>query len=74
MELATALAAGQVVIEKVRSEYLAAIANREPVVRAFVHFDREKFLAPSRIAGPLKGLPVGLKDIIDVAGMPCECG
>jgi Asp-tRNA(Asn)/Glu-tRNA(Gln) amidotransferase A subunit family amidase len=74
LELATALAAGQVVIEKVRSEYLAAIANREPIVRAFVHFDREKFLAPSRITGPLKGLPVGLKDIIDVAGMPCECG
>lgn len=74
LELAKTLAAGQVANETVRSGYLAAIANRESVVRAFVHFDRERFLAPLRVAGPLEGLPVGIKDVVDVAGIPCECG
>src|SRR5258708_1717867 len=74
LELAAALAARRVAIDEVRTGYLAAMAQREPVVRAFVNFDREKFLAPACVAGPLEGLPVGFKDIIDVAGMPCECG
>jgi Asp-tRNA(Asn)/Glu-tRNA(Gln) amidotransferase A subunit family amidase len=74
LELAAALAARRVAIEEVRTGYLAAMAQREPIVRAFVHFDREKFLAPACVAGSLRGLPVGFKDIIDVAGMPCECG
>jgi Asp-tRNA(Asn)/Glu-tRNA(Gln) amidotransferase A subunit family amidase len=74
LELAAALAARRVAIDEVRTGYLAAMAQREPVVRAFVHFDRENFLSPACVAGPLEGLPVGFKDIIDVAGMPCECG
>jgi Asp-tRNA(Asn)/Glu-tRNA(Gln) amidotransferase A subunit family amidase len=74
LEPAAALAARRVAIEEVRTGYLAAMAQREPIVRAFVHFDREKFLAPACVAGSLRGLPVGFKDIIDVAGMPCECG
>lgn len=51
---------------------LDAIAAREPVVRAWRHVDREA--APSEASGLLAGVPVGIKDLIDVAGMPCESG
>jgi Asp-tRNA(Asn)/Glu-tRNA(Gln) amidotransferase A subunit family amidase len=74
LELAAAVAARQVTIGEIRTGYLAAIAERERIVKAFAHFDCEKFLASTLVAGPLEGLPVGFKDIIDVAGMPCECG
>ena len=51
---------------------------------AWTHVDAEGALARAdecdrlrqsgRPLGRLHGVPVGLKDIIDVAGMPCECG
>ena len=50
---------------------LAAIDAREAEVRAWTHVDRAT--APS-VDGPLAGLAVGVKDIVDVAGMPCERG
>ena len=50
---------------------LAAIGAREAAVRAWTHVDRAA--APS-VDGPLAGLAVGVKDIVDVAGMPCERG
>ena len=51
---------------------LAAIAAREAEVRAWEHVDRGA--APSRAGGALAGVPVGVKDIVDVAGMPCARG
>lgn len=50
---------------------LAAIDAREAGVCAWTHVDRAA--APSA-DGPLAGLAVGVKDIVDVAGMPCERG
>lgn len=52
---------------------LAAIAAREPTVRAWAHIERGA-AAPARPGGALAGVPVGVKDIVDVAGMPCERG
>ena len=58
---------------------LERIAEREPAVRAFVCYEPERALAAARELdgraprGPLHGIPVGVKDIIDTADMPTEC-
>lgn len=58
---------------------LAAIARREPEVRAWVHLDEPGALrraAELDAEGPqpLTGLTVGLKDLIDTAAMPTAYG
>ena len=63
---------------------LARIDNREPKVQAFAHLDPAHALAQARAAdearrsgrgvGPLNGVPVGIKDIVDTADMPTEYG
>ena len=59
---------------------LAKIAAKDDVLRAFIHVDPERALGLARAAegeiaaggyrGPLHGVTVAHKDIIDVAGMP----
>jgi len=59
---------------------LRRIEEREPQVQAWACLDPERALAEARTrdAGPprppLYGLPVGIKDIIDTADAPTECG
>ncbi|HEY1935063.1 MAG TPA: amidase [Acetobacteraceae bacterium] len=55
---------------------LARIADREPIVRAFTCFDADyaRKSAATAVAGPLRGLPVGIKDVLDTADMPSEYG
>jgi Asp-tRNA(Asn)/Glu-tRNA(Gln) amidotransferase A subunit family amidase len=63
---------------------LEAIRERDGAVGAWVHVDPEHVRRQARLAdmqrksgrpiGPLHGLPVGLKDIIDTADMPTENG
>ncbi|MGE0224466.1 MAG: amidase [Acetobacteraceae bacterium] len=55
---------------------LARIAEREPVVRAFAWFDAGKVRrdAASCRPGPLHGIPVGVKDVLDTADMPSQYG
>src|SRR3982751_3903338 len=63
---------------------LARVDRWEPEVRAWVLLDRDgartraeeldEELAASRWCGPLHGIPVGIKDIIDVAGLPTAAG
>ncbi|HBO44057.1 MAG TPA: hypothetical protein DD670_09010 [Planctomycetaceae bacterium] len=53
-------------------------------IRAWVHVDRDAALdaaqrmteeaAAGKFRGPLHGVPVGIKDIIDVAGLPTRAG
>ena len=62
---------------------LARIDTVGPKLDAFLHLDAEGALAAAREAerqiaggsylGPLHGLPVGIKDCIDIAGMPTTC-
>jgi aspartyl-tRNA(Asn)/glutamyl-tRNA(Gln) amidotransferase subunit A len=57
---------------------------REPQISAWVLVDRDGALAQAQILdaelkagrdrGPLHGIPMGVKDIIDVAGFPTGCG
>ena len=63
---------------------LERIAATESTIHAWVEVDHERALAVARIAehelmsgtdrGPLHGVPVGIKDIFDVAGFPTRCG
>lgn len=54
--------------------------EREPVVKAFVQLDAEGALRQAEaldrgdIAGPLHGIPIAIKDTIDVAGLRCTFG
>jgi Asp-tRNA(Asn)/Glu-tRNA(Gln) amidotransferase A subunit family amidase len=56
--------------------YLARIAEREPAVRAFAWFDAAvaRQAAAGASPGPLHGLPVGVKDVLDTSDMPSEYG
>ena len=59
---------------------LARIAEREPTVHAFAHLDAgETLRAAEAVAradkdGALTGVPIGVKDTMDVAGMPTTQG
>jgi len=55
---------------------LDRIAAREGDVRAFAHFDAQQARASAAAAkpGPLHGLPVGVKDVLDTADMPSSYG
>ena len=55
---------------------LARIAEREPSVRAFAWFDAAaaRRAAAAARPGPLHGLPIGVKDVLDTADMPSQYG
>ncbi|HVJ23208.1 MAG TPA: amidase [Burkholderiales bacterium] len=77
-ELRAALLARRVSpVELVRAA-LARIEREDPVLRAWVHVDAKAALAAAEAAdvarGPLAGIPFGVKDVIDVRGMPTRHG
>lgn len=79
-ELARSVVAGTVTSEAIVETCLARIAAREPVLHAWAHLDPGLALAEARARdrerprGPLHGLPVGIKDIIDTADQPTQYG
>jgi Asp-tRNA(Asn)/Glu-tRNA(Gln) amidotransferase A subunit family amidase len=83
-EAAAALATGTITSEELVAACLARIEERDPEVQAWVLLDRERALEEARAAdaarregkgvGPLHGIPVGIKDIIDTADLPTEHG
>ncbi|MCW3475035.1 amidase [Limobrevibacterium gyesilva] len=53
---------------------LDRIDAREGQVRAFAHFDAAQARRAKPVDGPLYGLPVGVKDVLDTSDMPSEYG
>ncbi len=74
-----AFTAGELTPEALLESCLDRISEREAAVGAFVRYDTEAAIdAARRIGeahgtGPLYGIPVGIKDIINTADMPTEC-
>lgn len=83
-EAARRIAAGEITSEMLVSACLDRIAEREETVQAWAYLDRDFALDQARRAdamraagvdsGPLHGVPVGIKDIIDTEDMPTENG
>ena len=79
-ELGRLIAGGTVTSESIVRACLDWIATREPAIHAWAHLDLELALAQARARdrerprGPLHGLPIGIKDIIDTADQPTQHG
>ncbi len=77
LDLAEALEAGDLSPAGVIELIAEAVAVNEAGIQAFAHIDFAGLRAAAnmpRAKGPLHGLPVAFKDIIDTADMPTEYG
>lgn len=79
-EAATLIAAGRLTAVQLAEDCLARVAERDDAVHAWAHIEPRQVLAAARARdaevarGPLHGIPVAIKDIIDTADMPTEYG
>jgi aspartyl-tRNA(Asn)/glutamyl-tRNA(Gln) amidotransferase subunit A len=81
---ADAVRSGAVSPVELTEACLARIQALDGAIRAWAHVDEDGALATARerlaetragrLRGPLHGVPVGVKDIVDVAGMPTTGG
>jgi amidase len=74
-EAVARIEAGTLTAEKLVRDCLDRIAEREPVVKAWAFLNPDLAIAQARAAdvmrdGILRGVPVGVKDIIDTYDMP----
>lgn len=84
IQAAALIGKGEITSEALTRACLDRIAAREDAVQAFAHLDPDRAMALARTAdqlkrsgqstGPLHGVPVGIKDIIDTNDLPTECG
>jgi Asp-tRNA(Asn)/Glu-tRNA(Gln) amidotransferase A subunit family amidase len=84
VDLIHALTAGDATVVEVVGACLERIAATDGEIGAWAHVDPSAALADARSRdedrragrpmGPLHGIPVGIKDIVDVAGMPTTNG
>ncbi|HVG84254.1 MAG TPA: amidase [Vicinamibacterales bacterium] len=78
--IAAQIRAGRLTSERLVEDCLARIAELQPTLNAFVTVTADEALAAARAAdrraaggrplGPLHGVPISLKDLIDQAGVP----
>ncbi len=79
-DAAALMSAGELSAEDLARSCLSRIAERDPAVKAWIHVDPDAVIRKAREAdkirvargpaGPLHGLPFGVKDMIDTADMP----
>jgi len=79
-ELARAIARRETTSEAAVLACLARIEERERDVHAWAYIDRETALEQARTCdrtkpqGPLHGVPIGVKDVLDTEDMPTQMG
>jgi Asp-tRNA(Asn)/Glu-tRNA(Gln) amidotransferase A subunit family amidase len=79
-DAARQIAEGKLTAEALVSAYLDRIAARESVVGAWQYLGRDQALAEARRRdaeaprGPLHGVPIAVKDLIDTSDMPTTYG
>ncbi|HEX2038702.1 MAG TPA: amidase [Acidimicrobiales bacterium] len=84
VEIADAVRRGEAKAVEVLDECLAAVESSNPALNAFVHLDPDlahdaagrvdAAVAHGEDPGPLAGVPFGVKDLEDCAGMPTSHG
>jgi aspartyl-tRNA(Asn)/glutamyl-tRNA(Gln) amidotransferase subunit A len=81
-ELAALLEAGRCSSEEIVRDVLRAIEADAAQTGAYLTLDREAALAQAQAAdraraegqtGPLLGIPLAIKDVLNVTGQPCTC-
>ncbi len=82
-DLAAQIRAGDISPVDLVQRYLDRIAESDAAVEAWLSVDGDGSLAAAKqlgkeaqagqVRGPLHGIPIGVKDIIDVAGWPTKC-
>ncbi len=80
-DIAAKLASKQLSSQDVVSDCLSRIAEHDQTLKAWAYVDQEKAMAQARVCdasdgiiGPLHGVPVGVKDVLDTCDMPTEYG
>ena len=83
-DLAPSVARGEIRAERLTEDALATIASLNPRLNAFITVTGDEALTAARRAdqeiaagrhlGPLHGIPISIKDLIDVAGLPTTAG
>jgi aspartyl-tRNA(Asn)/glutamyl-tRNA(Gln) amidotransferase subunit A len=81
---AAAVAAGEISPVELTTAYLQRIEKLNPVLTAYVEVTAERALADAaalsdeaaagQLRGPLHGVPIALKDLVDTAGIPTRAG
>jgi Asp-tRNA(Asn)/Glu-tRNA(Gln) amidotransferase A subunit family amidase len=74
--IARAVASGALSPEEVAEVWIDRIATIDPSLRSFVFHAADKARALATVAskGPLAGVPLGVKDVIETGDMPTEYG
>jgi aspartyl-tRNA(Asn)/glutamyl-tRNA(Gln) amidotransferase subunit A len=82
-ELLALLEQGEITAESLTGQFLDAIKQQEPAIRAFLHVDDSGALDQARRIderrrrgeplGPLAGIPVAIKDVLCIRGQPTTC-
>ncbi len=83
-EAARRIADGRMSCLELTEACLRRISNKDAAIQAWLHVDGQGAIASAKLKqaevgaghalGPLHGIPVAIKDLIDVAGMPTTCG
>jgi Asp-tRNA(Asn)/Glu-tRNA(Gln) amidotransferase A subunit family amidase len=74
-EAARLIERGELNAQSLVASCLERIAAREPEVRAWAWLDEKQALSQLQsVAGPLHGVPVGVKDVFDTFDMPTQHG
>jgi aspartyl-tRNA(Asn)/glutamyl-tRNA(Gln) amidotransferase subunit A len=83
-EVARRVAAREVSAEEVARAALDRVVERDPALGAFLHVTAERALESARrvdrglgagqVVPPLAGVPLAVKDVLDIEGVPTTCG